>query len=275
MTNWNRVQPFQFYDYTPKRTGSYSYPSCYVITGAANTKGVYEEAIASTVQKSFGIMLTVGYGSGANDYLVDIAIGGSGSEQVIIPNLLVSRKAAFDNGGFFNIIIPMNISSGTRISVRGQSTGASKTLIVGIHVLYGEYNKGFSKVVSYGENTSDSGGTSVDSGGTAHTYGSYQEITSSLNEDIKGFFVCIGNQVNTARTYAEWLMDIAIGGSGSEQVIISNLYMGSNGSSMINPMVFPFIPMNILSGTRISVRSMCNLIDATDRLFDLTFYGVL
>ena len=55
--------------------------------GSAHTKGSYVQLIASTADESFGLVITAGWASATMIYAVDIAIGGSGSEQIIVPDL--------------------------------------------------------------------------------------------------------------------------------------------------------------------------------------------
>jgi hypothetical protein len=244
--------------------------------GSGNTKGSYAQLIASTAFSSQMLMLIFDTpNSGTRDFLVDIAIGGAGSEQIIISNLLVSP--AVDNtfmGAIFQFAV--NIPAGTRIAARCQSSTGSSNLKVTIQLFGAGLATGEigSTVDTYGENTSDSGGTAIDPGGSANTKGSYTQITASTNKSHRYLTIAFGNRLNGTMTSGSWLVDIAIGGAGSEVVIISNLNLHAvSTADGITPQVITRIPVNIPAGTRIAVRAQSSITDATDRLVDVAIYG--
>jgi hypothetical protein len=97
---------------------------------------------------------------------------------------------------------------------------------------------------------------------------------ASLSSDIQGFALNFGNRVNTARTSCFWLVDFAIGGAGSEKIVIPDfLVRGHVSSDDVYPMWSPFMPMAIPAGTRIAARAQCSITDATDRLIEVMMYG--
>src|SRR5512138_3447198 len=55
--------------------------------GVANVKGAYSQLIASTPFDVAGLLFFCTIVSAGTPYLMDIAIGGAGSEQVVVPNL--------------------------------------------------------------------------------------------------------------------------------------------------------------------------------------------
>jgi hypothetical protein len=70
-------------------------------------------------------------------------------------------------------------------------------------------------------------------------------------------------------------MDVAIGASGSEKIILPNLFMTTHTTSdEIAPSVFGPYSVYIPSGTRLAVRAQCSITDATDRTFDAMIYGI-
>ena len=107
-----------------------------VVTSSAslNTKGAWVELNASTSANIAGFYLTIHTAnSSSTRHLLDIGVGAAASEVVLVPDIFV--LAGTIGGGTQTIYIPMNILSGTRISARCQSSGASGSVQV---VLTGE-----------------------------------------------------------------------------------------------------------------------------------------
>lgn len=245
--------------------------------GSTNTKGSYTQLIAATADPIDLLLITPGAPSAAADYLIDIAIGGAGSEQVIISNLLICSGKASGVSANMPLLLPLSIPAGTRIAARCQATTASATIALMLHGLARGLldQSGLSRVTTYGANTADSGGTSVDPGASANTKGAWTQIVASTSAQHTALFVAFGNQVNTVRTSGSWLIDIGIGGAGSEQILIADLFVrGSSSNDTVTTMLTVLLPVAIPAGTRISVRAASDITDATDRLIDAAIYGV-
>lgn len=211
------------------------------------------------------------------DYLIDIAVGANGSEVVIVDNLLATGGTGSISYGM-TYCLHVHIPAGTRVTARCQaSTGSSviriSALAFGNHFL-GSAPRG--KVTTYGANTGDSGGTSIDPGGTINTKPStFTEITSSTTYPITELILAFGNQLNTTRSSFSWLVDLAIGASSSEQIILPDMALNcSTSPDIVVPQFYGPLPVDIPAGTRLSARAQCSGNDATDRLFDLVLYGV-
>lgn len=97
---------------------------------------------------------------------------------------------------------------------------------------------------------STSSGTTVTTGGSAHTKGSWAEITASTPINADAVIVVL-----RGASGADTLTDIAVGASGSETVIFENLYHGNGTSPSIGHGATYSIPASIPAGTRISARS--------------------
>lgn len=243
---------------------------------SADTKGTYTQLIASTAFASTSIMVYGAEVPTANtDFLLDIAIGAAASEVVILSNLYFGAgQGSVIYGNPF--IFPIAIPAGTRISARVQSDTGSETITVNVHLI----GQGFlpaqplSIVDTYGANTADTGGVSVDSGSSADTKGAYSEVVASTTRDMREFTVAIGNQVNGIRASYVWLFDIAIGAAASEVIIVPDIALACSSTSDI---LFPHnirVPLRIPAGTRIAARSQCSGTNSADRLFDVFVYGV-
>lgn len=240
---------------------------------SANTKGSYTEIISSTPHDAHWIMVTLGVAL-REDFLVDIAIGGAGSEQIVIANFPHSNVPG--GGQATNTtLIPVFIPAGSRVSARCQATTGAAVVRIALHLLQmGALSPGSAGFVeTYGANTGDSGGAQLDSGGSANTKGSYTEITSATSRPIRWLVLCIGNMNNSARQDTVGYLDIAIGAAGSEQVIVPNIPIGQDsGADMCWPAYVSF-PIDIPAGSRIAARTSWNFTDATDRLIDLIVLG--
>lgn len=249
-----------------------------VTAGGANTKGSWVQLVASTANDANAVMVNTRKGSAAADFLVDIGIGGSGSEAVIIPNL----RADVGTGNLFRSspsIWPVGIPRGTRVAARCQSTTAAATLRAQAMLLAGSFisPSPLARVTDYGTNTADSGAVSVDPGAVSNTKGAYSQITASTTFPTKAVMIGIGNQADTSRAAYNWLLDIAIGAAASEVVIIPDVHVESStqGDEMCPVWIGP-IPLSLPAGTRIAARAAVdtNAADAADRLFDVTVYGI-
>lgn len=242
---------------------------------SANTKGTWTELLAATAYEANSFYIFLRGSTGSYDVMYDIGIGAAASEQVVVPNLTFTAIALRVAAGVY---IPLRVPKGSRISIRGQiSSGSSQTCalftiyLIATSLLNGE---GFSRAVNMGANTADSGGTSVDPGGTINTKGSYSQLSAATVIEIGWLVICITGQANTATTTNVGLVDIAIGGAGSEQVIIANLaYCVDAAIDSPEPQYYGF-PVSIPKGSRVAARAQCSTNDATDRLIDINLIGL-
>jgi len=247
----------------------------------ANTKAAtWNQLIAATSFDTVGVMIMFDDCTANIDYLVDIAVGGSGAEIVIIDNILVSAGAtgSLTYGGHY--YFPLRIPKGTRVSARCQS-GATGSNVVRICALFIGGNMMASaargKVTTYGANTTTSGGVSIDPGATANTKPAFPatQIVAATTYAMVEMLIVLGNQRNLARSSASWLLDICIGASGSEQILFPNIALNSSTSpDTLIPLVIGPLPVDIPAGTRLSARAQCTDNVVGTRTFDLVIYGV-
>lgn len=234
---------------------------------AANAKGAWAELIASAARDAGGLILSVIQSSTDQDALIDIGVGGAGSESVIAANL------CFAGGQRTQLFpIPIAIPAGSRVAYRFQCTNSAVVMNATVTLLAGDSYIG--RVDTYGANTADSGGVSVDPGAVAHTVGEYSELAAALTYDIRGFMIGITNQSNTGRTACQWLARLGVGAALSEQVIMNNIFLTCLSFHNMWPMLIGPIWMPIPAGSRVALAAQCSITDATDRLFDAIFYGL-
>lgn len=241
-------------------------------SGSINTKGSYTEFVSSSPFTCNYILVTVITASVSGGlYLLDIATGGSGSETVIIPNLLVDRiNGATVHQGNGEYAIPINIPSGTRISARCQCSTGSGTLEVGITLIAAGGAVGPSSYTTYGANTGTSGGTNVDPGNTINTKGAYSQLTASSSAVAQvAMLVLSGIGTIGAGANLRWDVDVATGAGGAEVVLIPDLHFGFAPIQdlPIYPRSKTFL-LYIPASTRIAIRASCSSNDSVVRNFE-------
>lgn len=247
-------------------------------SGTTHTVGSYVELVsaANNIRPINKIVVSMGdYASSTTLYfLVNIAIGGAGSEQVIIPNLYCYTTSNANKTNNFQFDIPINIPSGQRISANCQSNGSSGVVPVSIILCRGSLSQGsgLGTVDAIGSDTATSTGVSVATNATINTFGSWVEITSSAAEAYKGFLVS-GIRPSASWTNLNVAYQVSIGSAGNEEIIFSGHHIRQTGSEITTLAVSPFIPVGIAQGERIAIRAQTN-VSNTDADLDYIIYGV-
>jgi hypothetical protein len=255
--------------FTPSGTNGVTLTSA----ASANAKGGWTtltSGVGYTI-RTLQVVLSLASGNG-RDYLVDIGTGASGSEVVLISNLLYTPGS---DDVAYSYQLPCHIPENTRIAARVQCSTANSSLQIAAYGFTASFLPGLSTVTTHGANTSTSGGVSIDPGATVDVKGSYAEIVNSTPRHIKALVVAIGNARNNNQV-AQYrcFVDIAMGSAGAEVDFISNLFFQVDVNSDARlPNVFGPYPVNIPPGTRLAARGQCSGNDATDRLFHVVLYG--
>lgn len=241
-------------------------------SGTANTKGSWTQLSASTSGDASWIEVMIG-SSTIGRFLVDIGIGASGSETVLLSNL--HFDSANSGAGAMYYRLPVAIAAGTRIAARVQASVGSRSVRVMAILFSGDAGSLTppGSVTSYGANTADSGLTSVDPGTSANTDGSWVEITSSTSSAMRWLLIAFGHDASTFNG-SRWLVDIAVGASGSESTIISDIFVVQGSAAAAHPEQPTLgFPVNIASGTRLAVRARSPETSSPYRLLDVAIYG--
>ena len=238
-----------------------------------NTPGSWTQISSSTPYDACWIELMIASATNTNQPgFVDLGIGGSGSEKVICSNLGASPAASICTHFSFPMVIP----AGTRVSARGQGAGGGSNNAFTSLILFDAAMtmvEGAAGVDSMGFVSASSKGTAVTPSTTANTKGSYAELTSATARDYIGLMV-YWDAGFTGMSTSHHLMDIAIGGSGSEINIIPNLLMATFATTpyTIWPPASPFFPISIPAGTRIAARMQSSA--SSHPAICTTVYGV-
>lgn len=229
-------------------------------------------AANNTYTSEWVMVCVLGVAAVESRFLVNILLGATSSEVVIIPNLWCSNSGnAVTTPHIFKF--PIRIPTGQRISANCQATGSSQTIHV--HLIRGPAtlanSRGLASVFAIGADTANTKGTTV-AASTVNAFGTIVELDSSLDHDIEGFIVTgfkDGGSWGTARMNYE----IMVGASLSEEVIFSGYTFGVESGETALTAVSPFIDVSIAEGERISIQSKSSLDDA-DADLDYVMYGV-
>lgn len=230
--------------------------------GAANAKGAYAQLLAATTFQYSALTINlVGIGGGGQCYLVDIAMGAGGAEQVVVPNILFdTARGIYQNA--ISITLPICLPTGARLSARVQEVGGAGTRDVQVGAVgrAGGFNRASAScgaVNCYGANVSTTNGVLVDSGATLNTFGAWTEITSATARDHAGLVAVLGtNQQTGALIDSHYHFQVAVGASGSEVALVEFISGMSSGINRLAVSSFE-IGASVPSGTRLAMRSKC------------------
>jgi hypothetical protein len=219
---------------------------------SVNTKGAWTEIFASTTSDSDLLLVYLQNASGgfATNSLMDIGIGPSGSETVIIPNIVgggFGQTAGTGVDGSF--VFPVSIPAGSRISARLQSVVSSRSGTVLFSLAKSNYDSP-TVLDSLGFDLATSRGV------TLTVTDTYYEVSASTSQEYKAIVMMPMCSVN-GETASNSIYTLAIGSSGSETDLGSFTY-GFAGNE------FAFIPVplknfiyfgKIPAGSRLSVKA--------------------
>lgn len=255
-------------------TASLTYPSAAVAAdSSADTKGSFVELIASSDFDAAGLVLTIRHADADEvEYLLDVCVGGVGSEQVVIPDVLAFGIFGTPSGD--NMWFPISIPKGSRVSARVQASTGSSEVRVGCALVGNSaaFPSAGVHCEAYGVDTANTTGVTVDPGGSANTKGSWAQITGSTTKPIR-HLIGIVSQLNTAMSTYDFALDVGVGAAASEQPIVQNLMIRIEYAEDIMGNHFS-IPITIPEGVRLAARLQCNGTDATDRVLKVALYGI-
>lgn len=243
-------------------------------SASPNVKGVWAELCTSTPWDADALLVHLQINSSTVGALMDFAIGAAGSEIPIVENVLIAQPSRLST----YLHVPKQIPAGSRISARVQATNGGQAIAVQAMLMRGSFwsNPPAGNVLTYGADTTDSGGQVIDPGAVLNTYGSWTQLSASTARDISAVFLMVGNRQNAAPVDAAgsfWL-DIGYGAAASEIAVIAGLRFGSSTAALYGPLPAMWLPASIPAGSRLCARARAATTDATDRLFDLTVYAL-
>lgn len=239
----------------------------------AGNDGAYTQLIASTANDYFGLHVILQQGGTVGTIgLVDIAIGGAGSEQVIVPDIPFVTFTANKRGGGFSFWLPIHVPKGSRIAARvHRSAVASQAINICLigHTNPSRYMPYFHRATTYGTVLASARGTQVDPGGTANTLApaSPVELVASTTNPITAMFVMCTKAASAAAATTAWnSVEIYVGAASSEQVLIPEFPAWDFNDTADYPNQFsvgigPFF-VSLPAGVRLSARARSDNITA-------------
>lgn len=196
-----------------------------------HTKGATPtQLIASTAADSYAIQVHVHNNATSNattSTLLDIMTGGSGSEVVLIPDLMAGWVLPVaSSNAWCTYTFPIFIPSGTRLSARSQSAVASKTCSVAITLMQRPSQLGYvgTRVTAYGVTAASSYGI-LHTAGSTSTYGATAgQLTASSTNPIRYMQVGVDCSNRTTNVDAYGWLQMQLG----TNVLIDDLLISTD-----------------------------------------------
>lgn len=210
------------------------------VTPGVGSKGSWVQAVAALAQDTFRLLICINSNTASaasRNSVVDIGIGGSGSEIVLIPDLIAGNATNYAAGGqgiwyYFPVAIP----AGTRVAVRAQGTVATAFRVF-IQAFQKPLNPSMIKRASFVEAI----GMTVPNG-VSLTMGTTSEGAWTLlgTTTKRCWFWQIGAQVtsgDTAHNTAAIHLDLAEGDGTNFNIILQDavMYVSSTEATSISP----------------------------------------
>lgn len=254
------------------RTNSFDPAATATASLLAHTKGAWQEIVTATTVDAFGLVIrpTTVTSSGVDTaLLLDIGIGGSGSEVVVVPNISLGHLSTG-----YPIYLPVFIPANTRIAICCQSIVVLKTVGIALRLIPaspGERQPART-MLDLNANTATSRGTTPTAPGSLNTPGAWTTLVASTPQPLRGLLVCCGGSANTAQGTANHLVDIAVGAAGSEVIIVPGVSVSTTVTERLDQSHRGVFPTEIIpAGTRLSGRYQRS---ATGASIDVVLLGV-
>lgn len=242
-------------------------------SGSTNTKGSWTQLIASTDFEVHGITLAVLNNNTAGaqvNMLIDIGVGGAGSEVVRVANLMISGQSP-SSLPVREVFLPIFVPKGARISARCQSNVASKTAVVAIWAHGGGDGPAwpvFQGAEMIGADTSTSRGVSHTTG-VSNTFSSWANLGSPSSRPFKAVVpMCqMGSDATMGGLNGYFEMGVA-------SVAFGRWYFQTSGNEAMGA-VIPSLPIfrRFPSGTQFMMRATIGTGTADDN-YDFGLLGL-
>lgn len=224
---------------------------------------------ASLPDNADGFILSVhaGYGSGSPNCLVNLYVGASGQEQLLVAGIQIGRGSS-TGGSQKNVYVPIAIPAGTRVTGKYQCDNVAGA--PNVYVSFTPLSSGFSSTPplsiseSWGADTTISRGKLVTASATTHTIGNKVELISATSIDAQ--HIIVQSHQNMSQ---QSLLTIYVGAAGSEVPILGPIHVAghtdSAGAADLSKMygtIFS-LPLSVPAGSRISAALQSNTASAT------------
>lgn len=222
-------------------------------SGAAHAKGTWTTLVASTSgDVNFLQLMVSSFVTATNtSTLLDIAVGGVGAEVVQVANLQVGYRT------LAHLEVPIWAPSGSRISVRTQNAAGTDNTAITPYLFYIP-RLGQPTLTAMGADTANSRGVVLTAPGALNTKGAWTQITASTAAAFYGLMVSFGMASSAAiGATAGLLIDVGIGGSGAEAVLIPDMHLEEQTNESYNSGYIPMpqvFGVDVPAGSRLSMR---------------------
>lgn len=244
--------------------------------GSADVKKDWVEVVSSLPYAIQGMFVGFENSGTSSIAIFDIGIGASSSEVVVVPDILFGGARRNDDTAH-TVYIPLALNEGTRVAHRMQSVGITTDVYSLTYqwVAAGPHSAGFSSFESIGTTTSsDTTGVTITTNSTANTKSTpWDELSSSVANNLCGIIVCIGLDYTLTANSEGILVDIGIGASSSEVVIVPDLFFQTDAfTDFVVPAFIGPIMVDIPVGSRLSARAQSG---NGSFAFDLALLGIV
>lgn len=227
-----------------------------------HSPGAWVEVDASLSAAADGVTIHIdsNVNSGATDTstLLEIGTGAASSETV-----WATVAIGYSQRSLYHV--PGRIASGTRVAARLRSAVASKA-VSGIGFMFQQaLTPGLGAPVTLGADTATSRGAALTAPGATNTKGAWTQLSASTPSDIEALaFSAQGNGLTTMAN-GGLLLDIGIGGAGSETVLIGDIWLAADTAEFYTVRGPSTYQVSIPAGSRVAARYQCsNLNNAVD-----------
>ena len=206
-------------------------------------------------------------GAGGTPYRMrfEFAVGVAGADDVVLDNY----QLFIGNGAYSMDLIPLFLPAGRRVFVRASWNHTSAGSVDAFMIAQGNSARAPrypQKYVSFNlDESTNLPSTIVLAGTTINTKGAYGTIVPSAPFDASVMLLRFVANVSNSGNATTYLVDLATGGVGTEQILMSNIPMrgtGVAGGGGFPPRHF-FV--SIPRGTRIAARGQSSSTLATNR----------
>ncbi len=221
-----------------------------------HTAGAWVEMIASTAFTASAVaLIAIGATATANtdtSVLADIGIGGSGSEVAIVESIPLGARPT---KGFTEHRVPLSVPAGSRLSVRIRAAITVDTTNVQLRIAGGGLHgpSGYGRATTYGADTGTSNGVTLTTPGATNTKGAWTQIVAATTNPCRFLLAAPCLRAASTQLSVTGLIDIGVGGSGSEVVLIPDVYFDASSSEDLVS-VAAAVPVNLPAGVRLSAR---------------------
>lgn len=267
--------PSQFqFEYDDTTAGSANFTT--VATGilctsnaSVNVKGSYAQIVSATDRDWYGFWLKSARSATTSlsntAALLDIAIGGAGSEVVILANFLCGMQFPITSMTFGcneAVYVPLFIPKGSRISCRNQCATAAQGMrlyVVGQSGASLPYPV-FSGCDTYGANTGASTGVALSSNASADTFGSWTSVGSATSRGYKAILISHQGFATTTANARSFVIE----GGYSSAALIRLAAFSTATELWAAPINAQAVYQNIPAGTQLQARIACATASNTD-----------